>query len=560
VADLNGEPALYARPVGAVNFRKLVTGAIAQPFWSPDSTMIGFVLGGKLKRVSITGGAAQDIAGVSSFAGGTWNRDGTILFGSDTGVFRVSAEGGTPAPATTLDPEQAGHFWPSFLPDGQRFLYLGWSGEAGKRALFVGKLDSKDKTRLMASEAKAVYAAPGYLVFQREVSLFAQPFNGSALSGKPVLLADQVGFNATNGRGYFDVSPDSLFYFQGSPSAAGGRAGTGNRIQQLGWMDRTGSFVTVAGEQVFFGDFDLSPDGKLIALTRQESAASTADIWVVDWQRAGAATRLTLDPADDLNPVWSPDGARIAFTTFRKGNADIYVKNANGVGPETPLLETPAGESIEDWSKDGRYIAYLSGPDELRDIYVLPLGGDKKPFPVVHGHFRKDEPQFSDDGKWLAYTSNETGVFQVNVVSFPALDQKLQVSVSGGGQPRWRKDSGGLYFRDPETNNIMMVEIKRSPKLEAAGAPQPLFPVRPLAESQFKDRDATRHQLSVTPDGLRFLLRVSVSYGNNPAAARQPTVPQAAMPRGFAGLIRNSVPGGNPERGLTVIRHWSASL
>src|SRR5262249_16632967 len=154
---------------------------------------------------------------------------------------------------------------------------------------------------------------------------------------------------------------------------------------------------------------------------------------------------LTLDPADDMGPVWSPDGKRIAYTSYRKGNADIYVKNANGVGLETPLLESPVDEFVRDFSRDGRYMAYVSGEDEFRDIYVLRLENrspakDAKPIPVAQGRFHKDQPKFSYDGKWLAYASDETGAYQVYVVSFPALDQKLQVSVNGGGQPHWRKD------------------------------------------------------------------------------------------------------------------------
>ncbi len=168
---------------------------------------------------------------------------------------------------------------------------------------------------------------------------------------------------------------------------------------------------------------DLSPDGTLIAVTRQEAGAATADIWVVDWQK-NKPYRLTTDPADDVGPVWSPDGKQIAFTTWRKGNADIYVKAANNVGGETPLLESPMNESIKDWSKDGKFIAFECGQDEYQDICAAPIdasGKVGKPFPVVQGHYRKDEPQFSYDGKWLAYTSdiNEAGKFEVYVTSFP---------------------------------------------------------------------------------------------------------------------------------------------
>jgi Tol biopolymer transport system component len=450
--------------------------------------------------------------------------------------------------------------WPRFLPDGRHFLFLTWSGDASKRAVMAGDLDSKSTRRLVAAESNAAYAAPGYVIFHRAASLFAQPFDDRrlALEGEPVHLADEVAFDAS-GRGEFDVSQAGvLLYYQGV-SATSGRAETGNSVQ-LGWVDRNGSTVAVAGDAGSYGDLDVSPDGKLIAVTAQPGGASSSDIWVIDWQRAGVATRLTLDPGDDLGPVWSPDGARIAFTTWRKGNADIYVKNANGLGPETPLLESPADEIVKDWSKDGRYLAYTFGADDYRDIYAVALEDGKpaagaKPLPVVQGQFHKDQPQFSYDGKWLAYTSDETGTFQIYVVSFPALDQKLQVSVAGGGQPHWRKDGKELFFREPSTGRVMAAEIHAGAKLDAS-PPQALF--RPQYSGAFIS-NPIRHMLSVTPDGQRFLIRVATPP-NGAGTRAAPTVP--AVVSGADALSATAGPNrySSNNNGLTVIQHWTASL
>jgi len=277
---------------------------------------------------------------------------------------------------------------------------------------------------------------------------------------------------------------------------------------------------------------------------------------VIDWERAGVPTRLTLDPADDINPVWSPRGDRIAFTTYRKGNADVYIKNANGVGAETPLLDSPSSEVVEDWSKDGKYIAYKLGQDAFEDIYVLPLSGnDKKPIPVVTGPYRKDEPQFSYDGKWLAYTSNESGgTFEVYVISFPEGDQKLRISaIGGGGQPRWRQDGKELYYRSPDAG-VMAVDIKPGPRIEA-GIPHSLF----VGFGSPSSSDPARHQWSVTPDGQRFLLR----FANGSGAAfrgRQGGTPTVA----FTVVTRGGQPvaGGQAfvSSGLTVIRHWPSAV
>jgi Tol biopolymer transport system component len=358
-----------------------------------------------------------------------------------------------------------------------------------------------------------------------------------------------------NGRGSFDVSQNGVLrYFQDQ----GGRGGSTGRGQtagnyQFGWRDRSGVQIALAGESGTYGDIDLSPDGRLIAVT-EDSGAAGSDIWVIDWERAGVSYRVTLDPADDINPVWSrPTGDRIAFTTYRKGNADIYVKNANGTGPETPLLETSANESVEDWSKDGRYIAYKQGQEGSEDIWALPLFGDKKPFPVVQGPFHKDEPQFSYDGKWLAYTSDESaGMFQVFVTSFPGGEQKLQVSKDGGGQPRWREDGKELFFRSPD-NGIMAVDIKLGTKIEA-GIPHLLF----TGVNSAFSRDPVRHQWAVTPNGKQFVLRVP-GQGGQTRGGRGGT-PQVAFNfpgRGGQGATPAQTQG-FVSSGLTVIRNWTA--
>jgi Tol biopolymer transport system component len=563
-----GEAAsLYVRRVGSVAFQRLGgTEDATQPFWSADSRYIGFVAGGRLKQVSAAGGAPKDIAEAQGFTGGAWNRDGAILFGSPKGIYRVSAEGGKPALVTAVDPQDSGHFWPGFLPDGRHFLYLAWSGQAANRAVFLASLDSKDKTKLMAAESNTLYAAPGYVVFHRDASLFAQPFDARklALGGEPVHIADQVSSSPANGRGDFDVSQTgSLLYYQGT-SAPAGRARILNSGVQWGWADRAGSPTdhSYAGEPGPYGDFDLSPDGKLIAVTKQDTGPG-ADIWVIDWQRAGVTDRVTLDPADDIGPVWAPDGKHIAFTTYRKGNADIYVaEHGSGVGKETPLLETTVDEIVKDWSKDGRYIAYLTGEGNFLDIYALPLVDGKpdparKPFPVVQGHFQKSEPQFSYDGKWLAYTSDRTvpGTFQVYVRSFPEGDQEIAVSTAGGGQPRWRKDGKELYYRSPD-ENIMAVDIKPGARLEA-GIPHALFlaPFRNAAT-----HDPVRHLLSVTPDGQRFLLRVPPGGSGIIGNTTVPEVPILATGGSSPAATGGRGSGAGAVTGLTVIQHWTSAV
>jgi Tol biopolymer transport system component len=554
---------LYVRPVDSVTFRKLAgTDNAALPFWSPDSRSIGFVAGGRLKKVAAEGTPPQEIGAVEgTFFGGTWGTDGTILYGTPAGIRRVSAEGGATETITTVEKPETGHYWPSLLPDGKHFLYLSWSTETDKRAVFVGEAGTKDRTRLLAADSNAQYA-PGYVLFRRDATVLAQPFDAAslALSGGPVQIAGDIGFNLTNGRGNYSVSSTgTLIYFQGSSGGGTGRSGA-QAGWQYGWHDRQGKLIADAGDPGPYGELDASPDETEIAVTRQDPGAPGSDIWVIDWRRR-VNTKVTLDPSDDMNPVWAPDGKRVAFVTFRKGNADVFVKNANGIGPETPLLETPADEFVEDWSKDGRHLVYKQVQGEFEDLYVLPFdaeGKPGKPFPIIQGPYHKDEPQFSYDGQWLAYVSDESGRFEVYVTSFPALDQKLKVTDAGGGRPRWRRDSKEIYFIGLQSP-VFAVDFMPGPKI-TAGIPHLLY-----SPSAPGGAVPTVHRWDVSADGQRFFHRTatSIAGGTTAATGGVPTLPTTFNPPG-QGPAAPTQPGvvfaAPANNGLTVVRHWPAAV
>jgi Tol biopolymer transport system component len=568
--DSSGATSLFVRPVGGVTARKIAGADNATlPFWSPDSASIAYVVGGRLKKVPADGGASEDLAEAKAFSGGAWSAagGGTIVFGTPEGISRVSAEGGPAAVITELGQGETGHFWPSFLPDGNHYTYLAWSEDAATRAVYLGSLDTKDRQKLMAEESNAVYGAStgsrqagGYLFFHRGPTLFAQPFDAKklAFAGEPAQVAGGV-VGGQTGRGLFAVSQTgALLYFQGSGGATSGRGGIVSA--QFGFLDRTGPRVEIGVEVGDLGDMNLSPTGALIAVTKQETGARSSDIWVVDW-RQNRHTRLTTDPSDDINPVWrQPDGQQIAFTTWRKGNADIYIKNANNVGEETPLIQTPLNESIEDWSKDGKYIAFGCGQDEFQDICAVEIdaaGKAGKPFTVVTGRHRKNEPQFSYDGKWLAYTSdiNEPGKFEVFVQSFPTGDIKQQISREGGGQPRWRHDGKEIFFRalDPR---MMVADIALGARIEA-GVPRLLLTSSTTSPTAL---DPTRHMWDVLPDGQRFLTRVNPAMRPSTAgvAGAGASVNTNITPPGQVGGRVGGM--GTVNNGLTVVLHWPSAL
>ncbi len=560
-----GSGDLYYRPLGALTAVKLDgTADAAQPFWSPDSEFVGFVAGGTLKKIDVTGGPAQNLAQVDGFAGGTWNAAGTILFGSSKGLLRVSAEGGTPEPVTAVEAPETGHYWPHFLPDGEHYVFLIWSDDATSRALFTGALGSTDRQQLLAVESNAAYAEPGYLLYHREAAVYAQPFDAGSLAftGDPVRVAGSATYGA-NGRGAFDVSQTGvLLYHEGSTTTTSGRGE--NPAGAFTWVTLSGNRIAPAGETGPYGDIDLSPDGRQIAATRTDGGSG--DIWVIDWERGdqGVATQLTLDPANDINPVWSNDGKRVAFTTLRNGNADVFIKNANGVGNEEPLmsLSSPNDESIEDWSKDGKYVAYLYGKGGQTDIWALPLSGDKEPFPVVEGTFTKDEPQFSPNGRWLAYTSDESTEFEVYIRSFPDGGQRQKASEGGGGQPRWSPDGRELYYRNPSTGAAMAVDVTTDAAL-VVSSPRTQFASAMYGGFQTGYLRPTRHQWDVSPDGQRFLVRAPhPTGGGGRGNTGVPSATTDLVPAGAAagGQTAGGFRGTPPNQGLTVVLDWLAAV
>jgi eukaryotic-like serine/threonine-protein kinase len=351
----------------------------------------------------------------------------------------VPATGGVPTPITALDAsnKEVSHRWPYFLPDARHFLYAVRLSD-GNHAIYGASLDSNEKTRLLESSSMTGYANPGYLIYNRQDKLFAQQFDAKdlVLKAEPFFIADQVRISNFNGQSAFAVSQNGVLIYRGGAGSAA--------TQRFTWYDRGSKDLGSAGEPgAYSSNFDLSLDGKQLVVNIIDSSSSSY-LWLMEWAR-GVITKFTDYPGTLGNDtVWSPDGSQLAFSNRRKGNADIYVKSASGLGAEKLLVGTPADEYVEDWSKDGRYIVYVSE----RGLWVMPLFDDGKPVPIVQPKpFENlDEAHFSFDTKWIAYSSNESGTWQVYVISFPGPDQRRQISTAGGAQPRWKRDGKELYY------------------------------------------------------------------------------------------------------------------
>ncbi len=550
--------------LGSVTPQVLIGDSVMyQPFWSPDSrSMAFFDRAGKLKKAEVSGGPSQNICDTPNLAGGTWNSDGVILFSGGGVIQRVLAAGGQPAPITELDKSQkeTEHIGPYFLPDGRHYLYTAVSAEGSESAIYAGSLDSKERKRLLAAESKASYAAPGYLLFNRGGTVFAQPFDAGALelSGEAVRIADGVPALTVSAQtsvnlsrtASFAVSQAGVFVYRTAANAAAAAPGTNLVDLSLVWFDRSGSRIGApAGTPGGYAGVDLSPDGKQVALHRHEG--NGGDSWLFDLA-LGRMQRLTFDATqENTMPVWSPDGTRIAFGSTRSGKPGLYVKLADGTGAEELIVESSGVMQPMSWSPDGKLLVYVAdagGPD---DVFAVPLSGDRKPIPILQTPFNEQLPQVSSDGKWLAYASDETGRNEIYVKPFPEGPGKWQVSTEGGQFPRWRGDGKELFFQ--LAPNIMAAEIRVMGSSVQSGVPRVLFGIN-NPSLQGSAHSTPYHRYDVSADGQRFLLpQLGGAGGPNVAGGLAATIAALADQNG-AGTT------GVAAGGVSVVLNWTRMM
>jgi len=490
--DMEGKARIWVRALNSLTAQPLAgTDGGVRPFWSPDSRYVGFIADGVMKKVDVTGGPPTKICDAPGGSDGTWSPAGVILWdgsGNDP-LYRVSAAGGTRSVAVALDTakKETSVGWPQFLPDGKHFIYLVTGEKPEDSAYWIGSIDSKDKKMLAPAQTLVQYAPPGQLLFVRDRTLVAQPFDASALkiTGEAVPLAEKIGTDNV-GLARFSVSGNGVLAYR-----------TGETGGRLLWRDRSGKELDTLGDPGDYANPTLSPSGDRLAFNLTDPRSGKGDIWIRDLAR-GVNSRFTLGAGNNVRPVWSPDASAIVFASDRGGAFDLYEKSAKGAGEEKLLLHSDDPKSPASWTKDGKYVAYSSRNAKTQfDLWALPTSGDKKPMPIAVSPFSEQSAMFSPDGRYVAYVSNESGRDEIYVQTFPEPGGKWQVSNEGGNDPSWREDGKEIYYRSPD-QKLMAVEIHGGADFQA-GVPQALFPIRIRVGNP-------RNKYTPYPDGQRFMI------------------------------------------------------
>ena len=399
---------LCVRRLDAVEIECLEGTEGAQyPFWSPDGDEIGFFtrISSDLKVIPADGGVARTLAPSRNGKGGTWNRDGVIVFtpDSNTPLFAVPAEGGEPRQLTTLDEERGdnSHRHPFFLPDGRRFLYLARSVRGSDaNQVMVGSLDGDPDVEIMKSPAASLFAA-GHLLYLRGTDLMTRPFDAErlAFTGDERELADGLMIITGAARGVFSATDEVLTFQRGKAETS----------SELVWLDRNGNRMGVLGDVASYFSLTISPDGTRVAVPVTDNTTGTHDLWIYDVER-DLRSRITFNDGEDLVPVWSPDGRELFFTSNREGPLKVYRLALDESAEPEFVFGAERSVFASSISPDGnRLLLVAQGETSANDLLILDLERGGEPEVFRNTRFDEEHAVFSPDGRWIAYTSNESG-------------------------------------------------------------------------------------------------------------------------------------------------------
>ena len=465
------------------------------PFWSPDSRWIAFFQDGQLKKIAATGGTSETICSGDAWRGGSWGPNGTIIYASDTGVYRVPADGGKPQ--KIVDAGANVYFDPAFLPDGDHYLLTSFDAQR-IGTILVRSLSDTTARPLLRNATNAAWIESGHLLYIRDEALMAQRFDANKMQviGEPVMVAPSVGsMGKESMTALYAVSHNGrVLALQPDIS----------KTHHLLEVNLQGDIVADLAGPAGIWYPALSHDGARVAFMIEKSNGD-ADIWIKDLARS-VMTRVTSSLTHDTLPLWSPDDQSLIFAADR----DIYRIQADGSRPQL-LLHTGLREEPSDWSNDGKTIVFTEQDPNRGDAIKTLRLSDGAVTTLVRSNFIKSWPRFSPDGEWMAYTSNESGTFEIYVQRVRDGAFKTRISTNGGGYPVWSRDGSKIYYTGP----FSVVDVSLAGGVHTS-APRPLFERTPeLSQGEFAVFPDGHGIIAVRTEALqRQHIELLVDWGN----------------------------------------------
>jgi eukaryotic-like serine/threonine-protein kinase len=478
VGSSNGTVRLFSRQLDSFDVEPLAgTEGALHPFFSPDGRSVGFLTNDKVKTYSFTTGTTSTLCDVDVGVIGTWTNDDQLFFAPDEGrrLFRVSARGG--APVMVAD-RREGFRYGRVTPDGK--AVLGTYRRAGIGADFaqIQLLDLATKaTKALTTDGyDARLTSNGFLIFGRSGRVFAAKFDaGRQAVGEPVPVASGVRMHALYPHLQLAVSATGVLVY-----APGGDVG----VAAPAWVSRQGQTEFLPIEPRVYGMFDLSDDGRLLAIQVSENM----DYLLIYDLKHNASRRL---PAADSAgwPKWSPGGDALAYTSFAEDKPyRLLVQRMDSDRPPVVVVESQTRLTPSTWSPDGQRITYYEFPANRMAVASMPRDGATAP-PPEYMSFSGSSHDISVDGRWLAYADNG-----INVRSMAAGERVQKISDTGA-EPKWCRKCGELIYRNG--NRWFSAEVRLGPVFEWK-------PPRFIVRIDFNDSPGPSFALS--PDGQRILV------------------------------------------------------
>jgi eukaryotic-like serine/threonine-protein kinase len=493
VARQGGTQQIYLRALDSLEAKPIPgTEGAVNPFFSPDGQWLGFFADGKLKKVSVNGGAALTIGDAVTPRGASWGSQGMVAFAPivTSALQQVSDAGGTPQPLTRLDKTENSNRWPEFLPGGKAVLFTAGTAVPAvftNLQLAVQSVGTGERRNLTQGGTLPRYAPSGHLVYAQGGTLMAAPFNPQRLmaTGTAVPVVEGILQSTLTGAAQYSISATgSLVYVSGSVQSPQSR---------LVWVSRSGVEQPSAAPARAYVFPQLSPDGRQVAVGIVEQGTQ---VWLYDLTR-DTLTRLTFEGNVNTNPSWTPDGKRIAFLSNKEGPGNLFWQLADGSGGLELLVKSDYNQYEGSWSPDGQILVFVeANPTTGYDMWELRMS-DRKAQPFLRMRFNEAAPRFSPDGRWLAYMSDESGRFEIYVQPYPGPGGKWQISTEGGTEAVWNPNGRELFYRSGK--KTMAVDITTQPGFSVGKS-------RMLFEGQYQPTPTTSPNYDVSHDGQRFLM------------------------------------------------------